>query len=168
MTGLLVMWLIYIETYPDICHYEREQWNCFSCPWGHFQDTVTLENIKTTCCIVTQWKNNWSKSLQLSHSMTKPTKWPDADQPGHLPSLISLRCPHEVLGLQLPTHKAHCEEGGYPGWSEFLLVLIPRLNWIGTWRKGNFVGFVVLQLNQYSILLLGQLCFPYIILSLWN
>ena len=42
----------------------------------------------------------WSLTLkQLSHLMTKPTKWhmqPAKTQNiGHLPSLISLRCPHE-------------------------------------------------------------------------
>ena len=38
-------------------------------------------------------------SLNFSHSMTKPTKWPvcpaNSDQPGQPPSLISLRCLHE-------------------------------------------------------------------------
>ena len=31
----------------------------------------------------------------VSQRMTKPTKWHDSDQPGHPPSLISIRCLHE-------------------------------------------------------------------------
>ena len=44
------------------------------------------------------------ENVYMSHLMTKPTKWhvrpAKTDQPGHSPSLISLRCPHEEsLGL---------------------------------------------------------------------
>ena len=45
-------------------------------------------------------------SLEMSHLVTKPTNEPSkaSDQPGHPPSLISLRCLHEeTLGSQLPT-----------------------------------------------------------------
>ena len=49
----------------------------------------------------------------------------DSDEPGHLPSLISLLCPHEeTLGLMLPiecTAKTLTRLGGCPSWSESLL-----------------------------------------------
>ena len=49
----------------------------------------------------------------------------DSDQPGHPPSLISLRCPHkETLGLWLSikhTANALIRLGECPGWSESLL-----------------------------------------------
>ena len=59
----------------------------------------------------------------------------ESDQPGHPPSLISLRCPHEEsLGPLLPiesTAKTLIRLGGCPGWSEFSLGARP------------FVGFIM-------------------------
>ena len=64
-------------------------------------------------------------SLNLSHLMTKPTKWTfclaKTDQPGHRPSLISLCCLHEeTLGPQLPTEHIWrlIRLGACQGWSE--------------------------------------------------
>ena len=63
--------------------------------------------------------------FELPHEKTnKMTQAPseDSDQPGHPPSLISLRCPQEEsLGLELPserTAKTLIWLGGYQGWSE--------------------------------------------------
>ena len=78
----------------------------------------------------------WSTSLHLSskqwlelpHDNTNKITCADSedsDQPGHQPSLISLRCPHEeTLGPQLPiehTVKTLIRLGRCPGWSESLL-----------------------------------------------
>ena len=61
----------------------------------------------------------------------------DSDQPGHQPSLISLRCPHEETLGPLATLKCTTKNlvrlGGCLGWSESLL---------GT---RDLVGFVMLQ-----------------------
>ena len=68
----------------------------------------------------------------MSHDMTKPTKWVCAqrrpwsdwtsDQPGHLPSLISLRCAlNEWLRTQafiMQTAKSLIRLGGCQSWSE--------------------------------------------------
>ena len=47
----------------------------------------------------TKWHVRPAKTHHLSCDMTKPTSdcapSEDSDQPGHPPSLISLRCPHE-------------------------------------------------------------------------
>ena len=53
----------------------------------------------------------------------------DSDQPGHLPCLISLCCPHEAtLGPKLPIeHTAR----------------MPRLIWVFGVRTDHFVGFVL-------------------------
>ena len=59
----------------------------------------------------------------MSRRMTKPTKWhvrpAKTDQPGHPPSLISLRCPNEEsLDPYLPiehTAKTLITLGGNPG-----------------------------------------------------
>ena len=51
----------------------------------------------------------------------------DSDQPGHPPSLISLRCPHEeTLGAQLPTErtaKTLIRLGGCPFWQRLTIRL---------------------------------------------
>ena len=58
----------------------------------------------------------------------------DSDQPGHPPSLISLRCLHEeTLGSQLPIERtAKTDKTGQ----------LPRLIWVFAGRKCHFVGFV--------------------------
>ena len=89
----------------------------------------------------------------MSHSTTKPTKWhvrpANTDQPGHPPSLISLRCPHEEsLGPWLSlgwTAKTLIGLGGCPGWSESSLdahVLLLVLSWGGTiimWQTSSLL-----------------------------
>ena len=62
----------------------------------------------------------------LSHLMTKPTKWhmrpAKTDQPGHPPSLISLRCALNgwlrTQAFFMRTAKNLIRLGGCPGWSE--------------------------------------------------
>ena len=51
----------------------------------------------------------------------------DSDQPGHLPSLISLRCPHEESLGDLATHWAHSKDSDQTG-------QMPRLIWVFAWR----------------------------------
>ena len=41
----------------------------------------------------TDWMHNWATTWQNQQSDCAPSE--DSDQPGHLPSLISLCCPHE-------------------------------------------------------------------------
>ena len=64
--------------------------------------------------------NNWAATWQNQQSDCAPSE--DSDQPGHPPSLISLRCPREeCLGPWLPserTAKTLIRLGGCPGWSE--------------------------------------------------
>ena len=55
----------------------------------------------------------------------------DSDQPGHLPSLISLCCLHEERSLA--THKAHSEDSDQTG------------------RTCHFVGFVMMRLSCLNI-----------------
>ena len=67
------------------------------------------------------WKaNNWACAQQTNKMTCTPSEV--SDQPGLLPSLISLRCPHEeTWGPQLPiecTAKALISLGWCPGWSE--------------------------------------------------
>ena len=57
----------------------------------------------------------------LSRSMKKPTKSfapsEDSDQPGHPPSLISLRCPCEAMGPWLTIeHQAKTDQTGWMPW----------------------------------------------------
>ena len=63
----------------------------------------------------------------------------DSDQPGHKPSLISLRCPHEeTLGPQLSIeHTAKTDQTRR----------MPRLIRVFAGRKGHFVGFVIRRLS---------------------
>ena len=70
--------------------------------------------------------HNKTNKMTFAHSE-------DSDQPGHLPSLISLRCPHEeTLDPQLPTDQT--------GW-------MPRLIWVFAGHTDHFVGFVMRQLK---------------------
>ena len=61
------------------------------------------------------------KKQQMSHDMTKPTKWLCA-QPGHLPSLIRVFAVHMkkawVLSYLLSWQWRLIRLGGCPGWSE--------------------------------------------------
>ena len=70
----------------------------------------------TVCHLFYIWAGTW----QNQQSERAPSE--DSDQPGHPPSLISLRCPHEeTLGPQLPTEhtaKTLIRLGRCPGWSE--------------------------------------------------
>ena len=106
----------------------------------------------------------------MSRLMTKPTKWLcpaktqnrlGGDQPGHPPSLISLRYPHEEsLGPKLPSERTAntlIRLGGCPGWTESLL------------GASHFVGFVMRWLKFFFLLLLfskGFFC-DSIITYLW-
>ena len=63
----------------------------------------------------------------------------DSDQPGHLPSLISLRCPHEETTGSSATHWVHCEDSDQTG-------RMPRLI-RGFAVRTYFVGFVTRRLN---------------------
>ena len=80
----------------------------------------------------------WRQNLSISHPGLRKYEPPhdktnkmtfalseDSDQPGHPPSLISLRSLHEeTLGHQLPTEhtaKTLIRLRGCPGWSESLL-----------------------------------------------
>ena len=89
------------------------------------------------------YKNLRICKFKLSQSTTKPTKWTvcpvKTDQPGHLPSLISLPC---ALNGKLRTQgffmwiaKTLIRLGRCPGWSVF------------AGRTGHFVGFVMLWLK---------------------
>ena len=65
----------------------------------------------------------WATSWQNQQCGCAPSE--DSVQRGHLPSLISLRCPHEASsGPKLPTEctaKTLIRLGRCPGWSESLL-----------------------------------------------
>ena len=78
--------------------------------------------------------------------MNKMTCAPDedSDQPGHLPSLISLRCPHEeALGPSLPIkHIAKTDQTGQ--------MRRPILVFDGS--TGYFIGFVMFRLI-FSVLI---------------
>ena len=84
----------------------------------------------------------------MSCHTTKPTKWrapsEDTDEPGHLPSLISLHCLHEeALGPWLSiehTAKTLIKQGGCPGLSE------------SAGRTGQFVCFVMHMLIKVKYL----------------
>ena len=75
---------------------------CTSCIYEIFIDILPnlIANLHTKSCLL-------SKTNELEHDKTnKMTCAPseDSDQPGHLPSLISLRCLHEeTMGHKLPT-----------------------------------------------------------------
>ena len=104
-----------------------------------------LQWIVIRCLIMKIVPLDW----QMSWSMVKPTKSPvrpaKTDQPGHLPSLISLHCPHEeALGPWLS-----CEDWvlGYP----LKTGQMPRLIWDFARRTGHFVGFVMLWLNLWFV-----------------
>ena len=64
--------------------------------------------------------DNWAMTWQDKQYECAPSE--DSDQPGHPPSLTSLRCPHEEnLGPELPierTAKTLVRLGRCPGWSE--------------------------------------------------
>ena len=76
-----------------------------------------------------------SRLEYLSRSMTKPTKWhapsEDSDQPGHPPSLISLRC---ALNVQLRTQ-------GSSTWTAKTLI---RLRWCLSWSESSLEAKVIL------------------------
>ena len=84
------------------------------------------------------WNHIWAASWQNQQNDCAPSE--DSDQPGHLPSLISLRCPHEeTLGPQLPTEctaKTLIRLGGCPGWSQSSLgahAILLVLSWGGSY-----------------------------------
>ena len=63
----------------------------------------------------------------------------DTDQPGHLPSLINLCCPHEeAMGLKLSIKCTAKTAQAGP---------MPRVIWVFAGRTGHFASFVMLQLN---------------------
>ena len=70
----------------------------------------------------------------------------DSDQPGHLPSLISLRCLHE----EAATHKAHSEDTGCTG--HFVGFVMPRLIYkMGQLtRKGSYLRVDSDPSNQHA------------------
>ena len=102
---------------------------------------------KSTCPLTTSWRGPPAEGwVQMSHCITEPTKWPVCaakthvslgicpgwsvftvymkNQPRHLPRLISLHCLHEehwALNYLLCAQWKLIRQGGYPGWSEFLL-----------------------------------------------
>ena len=68
----------------------------------------------------------------------------DSDQPGHLPRLISLCCPHEeTLGPQLPNE--HTQTGQ-----------MPRLIRVFSGRTDHFVGFVMRLLKCHWNFKMGR------------
>ena len=73
--------------------------------------------------------------------MTKPMKWHvcpvKTDQPEHLPSLISLRCPHEeTLGPDLPIER-----------TAKTLIRLAQSDLSLRWAHSHFVGFVMKRLR---------------------
>ena len=73
--------------------------------------------------------NIWAATWQNQPNECAPSE--DSDQPGHPPSLISLRCPHEESsGPELPierTAKTLIRLGGCPGWSVFAVRTVTLL-----------------------------------------
>ena len=66
-----------------------------------------------------------------------------SEQSGHSPSLISLRCPQEVVGPWLSLeHTAKTDQTGR----------MLRLIWVFSGHTGHFVGFVVLRLIWFQLL----------------
>ena len=54
---------------------------------------------------------NWAATCQNQQNECAPSK--DSDQPGHLPSLISLRCPHEETWVDRSLRWAHSHFVGF-------------------------------------------------------
>ena len=77
-----------------------QHWAC-SCEKGTYQILLDRRNVKNvkaqkSLCIHAVLPEPSLFKHNMSHPTTKPTKWrvpcKDSDQPGHLPSLISLHC----------------------------------------------------------------------------
>ena len=82
-------------------------------------------------------QKSWAASWQNQQNGCAPSE--DWDQPGHPPSLISLRCPHEeALGAWLAIERtAKTDQTGR----------MPRLIRVFAGRTYQFVGFVMRRLN---------------------
>ena len=84
--------------------------------WAHYSKF----RIITAFFEVSKFFKIWAMTWQNHQSGCAPSE--DSDRLGHLPSLISLRCPHEESsGPYLPieqTAKTLIRLGGCPGWSE--------------------------------------------------
>ena len=83
----------------------------------------------------------------------------DSDQPGHLPSLISLRCPHEeTLGPKLPiewTAKTLIRLGKCPGWSESSLgaqIILLVVSWGSSdWIQTSWIFILQIEHKMFLI-----------------
>ena len=85
------------------------------------RDRSEIEQTSSRLCGPSVQQNiGWAATWQNQQNVCAPSE--DSDQPGHPPSLLSLRCPHEQrLGPYLPierTAKTLIRLGGCPGWSE--------------------------------------------------
>ena len=97
------------------------------------------------------WRPIWTASWQNQHNDSAPSE--DSDQPGHWPSLISLRC---VLNGYLRTQaffmrtaKTLLRLGGCPGWSESSL---GAHSFCWFWRRLIWLYFIPQKpcLNQFT------------------
>ena len=70
----------------------------------------------------------------------------NSDKPGHQPSPVSLRPPHEINFGPLVTHWVHSEDPDQTG-------RMPRLIWVLAGCTGHFVGFAILRFKCLSIYL---------------
>ena len=88
------------------------------CNWRPYVRLALVPNVLSSWnkAVIIIWATAW----QNQQNVFVPSE--DSDQPGHPPSLISLRCPHEEsLGPYLPfehTVKPLIRLGRCPGWSE--------------------------------------------------
>ena len=94
--------------------------------WVRRWSTLQRSDLYTSV-VIHKWDQHTSLSHNLSLHMKKYkqndlcTHYIDLDQPGHLPSLISLHCPLEktwVLSYLLSAQQRLIRLGRCPGWSE--------------------------------------------------
>ena len=114
-------------------------WACYITPW--FSRTAVIARLPLVSShragTRKSTKDRWAATWQNQQSDCAPSE--DSDQPGHPPSLISLRCAlNGYLRIQaffMRTAKTLIRLGGCPGWSE------------SSMREHSFCWFVMSQLR---------------------
>ena len=108
------------------------------------------------------WYSNFERTYDKTNKIACASS-EDSDEPGHPPSLISLRCPNgkKSWGPELPTErtaKALIRLGGCPGWSESSLgahAILLVLPWAGSFfhftLQVPMFHFSLHRCNKYDV-----------------